>query len=61
MNYPENIKQQVRERAYEIYQYRQEFGMIFMVDKLGLVKEINAEDDWLQAETEVLGNLDLKK
>lgn len=49
------LEQKIRERAYEIWEYRQSAGMIYMFDKkINDIREISAQDDWLEAEMEVL-------
>jgi hypothetical protein len=40
---PDELEEAVRRRAYEIYEERVRSGM-----------ELNAQDDWLQAEAEIL-------
>lgn len=44
-------------RAYEIWQYRQEFDVKFVLDRLGEIREITELDDWLMAEQEVMDEL----
>ena len=51
-----NIEQRIRERAYEIYEFRQDTCLTLTIDRLGNLREITAQDDWLEAEIEVLGN-----
>lgn len=63
----ENNDQQIRERAYEIWEFRQGCGMLFTLDRLGNIREINEQDDWLEAEDEIRhaerfhGQFDIKK
>ena len=52
------IEQKIRERAYEIYQYRQDNNM--QVRLIGNeLKEITAENDWKEAEAEICGLLSI--
>ena len=55
--YDATIEQQIRNRAYEIWQYRMEFDDTIMVDKHGYERELTAQDDWLLAEKEIMGKL----
>jgi len=55
----ENINEQIEKRAFEIWEFRQEHGMKYMVDRLNNEREITAEDDWFQAKQEVLEKLGL--
>jgi hypothetical protein len=53
----ENNIPKIRERAFEIYEYRQEYGMTLTTDQLGNLREITPQDDWLEAEEIILGEL----
>ena len=55
--YDEVIAQRIRERAYEIYEFRQENNMALTSDNSGELREITAQDDWLEAEAEILAAL----
>jgi len=50
----EQIEQKIRERAFEIFEFRQQHGMMYIVDRVGNVRKITEQDDWLEAEVEVL-------
>jgi len=49
----ESVYNQIREKAYEIWQYRQDNSLYYIIDKLGNLQEITPEDDWLLAEQQV--------
>jgi len=46
------LEQKIRERAYEIWEYRMGCGMFYRLEKHEL-RDITAQDDWLEAEEEV--------
>ena len=48
------LNDRIRQKAYEIWQYRQEMGQYLIVDNLGNVRKLTAQDDWLEAEFQVL-------
>lgn len=48
------IREKIEKRAYEIWEFRQQHGMLYFMDKLHNLKEITAEDDWSEAEQEIL-------
>lgn len=48
------LEQKIRERAYEIWEYRHQAGLLYVFDKLHNIREITAQDDWLEAEREIL-------
>ena len=48
------LEQQIRERAYEIWEFRQENNMRLTLDRLGNLREVTAEENWLEAEREIL-------
>lgn len=48
--------EQIRARAQEIYEFFQQLGSNLIFDK-GQVRERNAQDDWLQAERELLPDM----
>jgi len=50
----ENREQKIRERAHKIYEFRQQHGMMCTMDRLGNVRDITAQDDWLEAEEEII-------
>jgi len=53
----DDIEQKIRERAYEIYEYRRDHGLGVTADRLGNLREITAQDDWLESESEILEKL----
>ena len=60
MEHSQFIEQKIRERAYEIYEYRRDNGMKFNLvgDKL---VEVTGQDDWIEAEREICGMLRIGK
>lgn len=48
------LRDLIQKRAYEIWQYRQEFDVKFVLDERGNLRDITAQDDWLEAEEQVL-------
>ena len=56
-----DIEKLIRKRAYEIYEYRKEYNITVTCGSLGILHEITPEDDWLESESEILGNLNLRK
>ena len=48
------IEQKIRERAYERYEFRKQFDVVFICDNRGEPRYITAEDDWLAAEWEII-------
>jgi len=51
------LEQRIRLRAYEIWQYRQSIGEYLIVDRRGNIREIDAQDNWLEAESEIRDSL----
>ena len=45
--------ERIRQRAFEIWHYRQENNMHINVDRLGCCQPVTALDDWLQAEDDI--------
>jgi len=54
MAYPIELLNRIRQRAFEIWQYRQEYNVYIIVTKYGVYQNISAQDDWLEAEAEIL-------
>ena len=52
-----NIQEQIRRRAYEIWQYRTEYQLNIIITKYGEYQNLTAQDDWLQAEDEILQSI----
>ena len=52
----EELTHKIRERAFEIYEYRKENNLQFILDEIGYLREITQQDDWLEAEQEILTN-----
>lgn len=50
----EDIHKQIELRAYEVWQYRQHYGMLYVMDKHGDLRDITEQDDWLEAEKQIL-------
>jgi hypothetical protein len=48
-----DLTDKIRQRAYEIWQYRQENHLIVMLGRDFKVRYITAEDDWLEAERQI--------
>ncbi len=48
----ETTIQRIRERAYEIWEFRQENNMALVVEN-GELRDITAQDDWLEAEEKI--------
>ena len=59
MIYCKETEQEIRERAYFIWEFRQENDEQYIVGKEGNLREITAQDDWLQAEEEIIGDRSL--
>ena len=57
----EDIEQQIKERAYFIWEYRRDNGMFLTMDRLGNLREINQLDDYFEALDEITGNLNLRR
>ena len=53
MPHTPEIEQKIRERAYEIYEYRRDIGNSLIVED-GFIRELTALDDWLYAEQDIL-------
>jgi len=52
---PKNIKEQIEALAYKKWQGRKANGEFIITDKDGNnPREINAQDDWIEAEDEIL-------
>lgn len=56
----EEIIERIRKRAHEIWEYRQEFQIFLIVTKFGQYQNLTAQDDWLEAEKEVMAQLEEK-
>uniref|UniRef100_A0A6M3IVQ8 DUF2934 domain-containing protein n=1 Tax=viral metagenome TaxID=1070528 RepID=A0A6M3IVQ8_9ZZZZ len=50
----DKIIEKIRKRAHEIWEYRQEFQINVIVNKFGQYQNLTAQDDWLEAEREIL-------
>lgn len=50
----QNLKERIEVLAYEKWQYRQEIGQYIIIDKEGNEREITAQDDYLEAEDEII-------
>jgi len=48
------LEEEIRKKAYEIWEYRMYCGMLYTLDHLHNLRDITAEDDWLEAEKEIL-------
>lgn len=44
----------IRERAYQIWEIRKAMGMKYRINRAGQLVEISAQDDWLEAEDDVI-------
>lgn len=51
-----SISEMIRQKAQEIWEIRQETGQHLIFDK-GELREINAQDDWLEAEDAIIREL----
>lgn len=49
----EQLRHRIEKRAYGIWEYRQRNGLVFISDVWGNLREITAEDDWLEAEADI--------
>lgn len=49
-----NTERIIRERAYEIYEYHRDTGTHLICDAKCNLRERTAEDNWLEAEDEIL-------
>lgn len=47
------VEEMIRRRAYEIYKFRMENNMFKIIGTDGKLRDITAEDDWLEAEQEI--------
>ena len=54
MSIDESTNRIIRERAYEIYEYHRDTGTHLICDALYNIRERTAEDDWIEAENEIL-------
>ena len=51
---PKAIEDRIRQLAYEKYLYRMENQQFFTIDRLGQEKPITPEDDWTEAQNEII-------
>lgn len=51
------IKDRIAKLAHEKYLYRLENQMFLTTDRLGNLREITAQDDWLEAEDKIIREL----
>ncbi len=54
------LTEKIRRRAHEIWEYRQEFQINIIVNKYGQYQNLTAQDDWLEAEKEVMAQMEEK-
>ncbi len=54
----EELIEKIRKRAHEIWRYRQEFQINVIVNKFGQYQNLTAQDDWLEAEKEVMAQME---
>ena len=54
--YSLDVEARIRKRAQEIYDWRMSAG-VYLVNDLGYIRSSTAEDDWLQAEREVMADV----
>ena len=52
-----NIQELIRKRAYDIWLYRTEYQLNIIITKYGEYQNLTAQDDWLQAEDEILQSI----
>ncbi len=52
-----DIQEQIRRRAYELWQYRTEYQLNIILTKYGEYRDLTAQDDWLEAEEEILKSI----
>ena len=50
----EDMKELIRKRAYEIWEYHRDTGTYLICNKYGELRERTSLDDWLEAEDEVI-------
>jgi len=48
------MKELIRKRAYEIWEYHRDTGTYIICDEYGQLRERTSLDDWLEAEDEVI-------
>lgn len=51
------IRDRIAKLAHEKYLYREKNQMFFTTDELGNLREITAQDDWLEAEDMIIRKL----
>lgn len=49
-----SIIDRIRQLAYEKYLYRMENEIFITTDRLGNIRDITAEDDWAEAQDEII-------
>jgi len=50
-----SVFERIKKRAYEIWEYRTQNNIGFEYRQPGTLYELTAQDDWLEAESEILG------
>lgn len=55
---PDAIIELIRVRAYEKWAYRKKHQLFITTDRLGNPREITPEDDWLEAENQVIKEIE---
>ena len=50
----EDMKELIRKRAYEIWEYHRDTGTHLICNESGQLRERTSLDDWLEAEDEVI-------
>ena len=61
MERTEDIRKQIELRAYFIWEYRMANELFLTSDRLGNLREQTSQDDFLEAEQEIIGNLNLRR
>lgn len=61
MEKTKEIEEQILRRAYEIWEYRMANGLHLTMDEVGNPREQTSEDDYFESQSEILGNLNLRR